>query len=488
MRLSGVLLPVSALPSDYGVGDFGKEAYKFIDISCEMGFKIWQILLLNPLGYGNSPYQPYSSFAGDDIYISPQLLSEDGLLDKDIEKIKISDKIDYENVRRFKGKLLKKAYKKFKEKKLYEKEDYKKFLNFEFVYNYAVFLTLKKQNNMQSWNTWPKDMKNWIKDKKLDLTKYEDDINYEIFVQYIFYTQWMNIKKYANKKGIKIMGDIPIYVGLDSLDVWENQKAFLLNRTGSPKFIAGVPPDYFSKTGQRWGNPIYDWDYIKEHNYDFWINRISYNAQLYDIIRIDHFRGFDTYWKINAKNKTAMKGEWVEAPGHELFTLISKKFKNLEIVAEDLGDLRKEVIKLRDDFNLKGMKIIQFTFDPNETNNDFEDRKNMIIYTGTHDNQTVMGFYNDKDENTKYEIKEYFKKHNYDTKDIHKGFLQMCMESIADYAIVPVQDIIGLDDKSRLNTPGTLGEHNWSFKLKDFDEYENNINYIKTLLKKTKRI
>jgi 4-alpha-glucanotransferase len=488
MRLSGVLLPVSALPSDYGVGDFGKEAYKFIDISCEMGFKIWQILPLNPLGYGNSPYQPYSSFAGDDIYISPQLLSEDGLLDKDIEKIKISDKIDYENVRRFKGKLLKKAYKKFKEKKLYEKEDYKKFLNFEFVYNYAVFLTLKKQNNMQSWNTWPKDMKNWIKDKKLDLTKYEDDINYEIFVQYIFYTQWMNIKKYANKKGIKIMGDIPIYVGLDSLDVWENQKAFLLNRTGSPKFIAGVPPDYFSKTGQRWGNPIYDWDYIKEHNYDFWINRISYNAQLYDIIRIDHFRGFDTYWKINAKNKTAMKGEWVEAPGHELFTLISKKFKNLEIVAEDLGDLRKEVIKLRDDFNLKGMKIIQFTFDPNETNNDFEDRKNMIIYTGTHDNQTVMGFYNDKDENTKYEIKEYFKKHNYDTKDIHKGFLQMCMESIADYAIVPVQDIIGLDDKSRLNTPGTLGEHNWSFKLKDFDEYENNINYIKTLLKKTKRI
>ena len=488
MRLSGVLLPVSALPSDYGVGDFGKEAYKFIDISCEMGFKIWQILPLNPLGYGNSPYQPYSSFAGDDIYISPQLLLEDGLLDKDIEKIKISDKIDYENVRRFKGKLLKKAYKKFKEKKLYEKEDYKKFLNFEFVYNYAVFLTLKKQNNMQSWNTWPKEMKNWIKDKKLDLTKYEDDINYEIFVQYIFYTQWMNIKKYANKKGIKIMGDIPIYVGLDSLDVWENQKAFLLNRTGSPKFIAGVPPDYFSKTGQRWGNPIYDWDYIKEHNYDFWINRISYNAQLYDIIRIDHFRGFDTYWKINAKNKTAMKGEWVEAPGHELFTLISKKFKNLEIVAEDLGDLRKEVIKLRDDFNLKGMKIIQFTFDPNETNNDFEDRKNMIIYTGTHDNQTVMGFYNDKDENTKYEIKEYFKKHNYDTKDIHKGFLQMCMESIADYAIVPVQDIIGLDDKSRLNTPGTLGEHNWSFKLKDFDEYENNINYINTLLKKTKRI
>ncbi len=488
MRLSGVLLPVSALPSNYGIGDFGKEAYKFIDISCEMGFKIWQILPLNPLGYGNSPYQPYSSFAGDDIYISPELLLEDDLLDKDIEKIKISDKIDYENVRKFKSKLLKKAYKKFKEKKLYEKEDYKKFLNFEFVYNYAVFLTLKKQNNMQSWNTWPKDMKNWIKDKKLDLTKYEDDINYEIFVQYIFYTQWMNIKKYANKKGIKIMGDIPIYVGLDSLDVWENQKAFLLNRTGSPKFIAGVPPDYFSKTGQRWGNPIYDWDYIKEHNYDFWINRISYNAQLYDIIRIDHFRGFDTYWKINAKNKTAMKGEWVEAPGHELFTVISKKFKNLEIVAEDLGDLRKEVIKLRDDFNLKGMKIIQFTFDPNETNNDFEDRKNMIIYTGTHDNQTVMGFYNDKDDNTKDEIKKYFKKHNYDTKDIHKGFLQMCMESIADYAIVPVQDIIGLDDKSRLNTPGTLGEHNWSFKLKDFDEYENNINYIKTLLKKTKRI
>lgn len=488
MRLSGILMSISSLPSDYGIGDFGKEAYDFVDISCAMGFKIWQLLPLNPLGYGNSPYQPYSSFAGEELYISPYLLYQDGLLKKLPEKIKQSNHIDYTRVRRYKDDILRKAYNNFKEKKLYKEQSYLEFLNFDFVYDYAVFMTFKKVNDMQCWNNWNLEMKNWIKDKKADLSKYEDDINYEIFIQYIFYTQWMKLKKYANDKGLKIMGDIPIYVGLDSLDVWQNQKSFMLNKNGNPKFIAGVPPDFFSKKGQRWGNPIYDWDYIQKNNFDFWIKRLDYNSKLYDIIRIDHFRGFDTYWKINARNKTAMKGQWVEAPGHQLFSLIQKKFPHLEIVAEDLGDLRKEVEELRDDFNLKGMKILQFVFEPNENNNNFKDRKNMIIYTGTHDNQTIEGFYKSKDKVEQRKIVDYFKKNHYDSKNISDCFVEMCLESIADYAILPVQDIIGLDDNYRMNTPGTLGDHNWTFKLTDFKALKDKTDYIHTLLEKTKRL
>jgi len=488
MRLSGILMSISSLPSDYGIGDFGKDAYEFVDISHDMGFKIWQLLPLNPLGYGNSPYQPYSSFAGEELYISPYLLYEDGLLDKLPDKIKQTNTIDYPKVRKYKGKILKEAYNNFKKKKLYEEKSYIDFLNFDFVYNYAVFMTFKKLNNLQCWNNWDLDMKNWIKDKKADLSKFKDDINYEIFIQYIFYTQWMKLKKYANNRGLKIMGDIPIYVGLDSLDVWQNQKSFMLNKNGNPKFIAGVPPDCFSKKGQRWGNPLYDWDYLQEHDFDFWIKRLDYSSKLYDILRIDHFRGFDTYWKINARNKTAIKGQWIEAPGYELFKLIQKKFPNLEIVAEDLGDLRKEGAKLRDDFNLKGMKILQFVFEPKETNNNFEDKKNLIIYTGTHDNQTVVGFYQSKDKNEQKEIIEYFQEHNYDTKDIASGFVQMCLESIADYAILPVQDIMGLDDNYRMNTPGTLGDHNWTFKLTDFEDFKKRTDYIHTLLEKTNRL
>ena len=488
MRLSGILMSISSLPSDYGIGDFGKEAYDFVDISCAMGFKIWQLLPLNPLGYGNSPYQPYSSFAGEELYISPYLLYQGGLLKKLPEKIKQSNHIDYTRVRRYKDDILRKAYNNFKEKKLYKEQSYLEFLNFDFVYDYAVFMTFKKVNDMQCWNNWNLEMKNWIKDKKADLSKYEDDINYEIFIQYIFYTQWMKLKKYANDKGLKIMGDIPIYVGLDSLDVWQNQKSFMLNKNGNPKFIAGVPPDFFSKKGQRWGNPIYDWDYIQKNNFDFWIKRLDYNSKLYDIIRIDHFRGFDTYWKINARNKTAMKGQWVEAPGHQLFSLIQKKFPHLEIVAEDLGDLRTEVEELRDDFNLKGMKILQFVFEPNENNNNFKDRKNMIIYTGTHDNQTIEGFYKSKDNVEQREIVDYFKKNHYDSKNISDCFVEMCLESIADYAILPVQDIIGLDDNYRMNTPGTLGDHNWTFKLTDFKALKDKTDYIHTLLEKTKRL
>ena len=483
MRTSGILLAISSLNSKYGVGDFGKEAYKFVDIIQKIGFTIWQLLPLNPLGYGNSPYQPYSSQAGDEIYISPDLLYEQGLLKKKPKTLENNDRVDYEKARKLKAEILKEAFKNFKKDK-----DYEEFIKFDFVYKYAVFLTLKKANNLNIWNKWDKEQKNWIIDKKLDLSKYNEGIEYEMFVQYIFYKQWTDLKKYANSKGIRIMGDIPFYVGLDSLDVWENQKSFLLNKNGNPKFIAGVPPDYFCKDGQRWGNPIYDWKYLKENDYDFWIKRIEYNAKLYDILRIDHFRAFDTYWQVNARNKTAKAGEWIEAPGYEVFDLIKKKFPKLEIVAEDLGGLRKEVLQLRDHYNLKGMKILLFSLDPNEGNNNFSDKKNMIIYTGTHDNQTAMGFFESQDQKTKDYIIKLFKEHNYDTQNIANGFLEMTFDSIADYAIVPVQDILGLDDSARMNTPSTLNNINWSFKLNSMEKLEEKTDYLHKLLKKTKRI
>lgn len=491
MRTAGILMPIFSLPSEYGIGDFGNSAYEFIDIINQMGFKIWQILPLNPMGEGNSPYKSYSSFAGDEIYISIDLLKEQGLIDMAFPTFDFASNsvVEYSKVRALKTVLLKNAFKNFYEKNLHESEDYISFSKTSFVYEYAVFITLKNKFYPMSWNKWPLSIRNWIKDKSYDLSEYEQDINYQIFLQYTFLKQWLDLKEYANAKGIKIMGDIPIYVSLDSLDVWKNQKAFLLNRYGSPKFIAGVPPDYFSKNGQLWGNPIYNWDYLDQNDYDFWIKRIQYSSDLYDIIRLDHFRGFDTYWKINARNKTAKKGEWVEAKGYELFTLVEKTFPDLEIIAEDLGHIRPEVIKLRDDFGLKGMKIMQFSsFVPPSEDLVVKDKKEMVIYTGTHDNQTIVGYYNSLTKEKQDYILQVFTEKGYDTVDLVTGFLQMCFYSIEEYAIVPVQDILGLDDASRTNTPGTVGPHNWSFRLDSLRYLREKIDYINKLLKSANRL
>ena len=468
MKKSGYLMPVASLPSDYGIGDFGPRAYEFIDIMVESGLSIWQILPLNPLGYGNSPYQPYSSLAGDDIYISLDKLIEMNLLSsEDIMKIEFNQNIiEYDNARINKNKYLKISFENFKKSNL--GDDFKNYLDKnEWVYKYAVFLTLKKHNNFKCWIEWPEEEKNWIKDMKFDLKPFEDEIAYEMYLQYIFYTQWINLRRYANQKGIQVMGDIPIYVGIDSLDVWDNQECFILDQDGNPTFVAGVPPDYFSETGQRWGNPIYDWEYIKRNNFDFWIERLKGNIDLFDIIRIDHFRAFDTYWKIPSSCDTAIEGEWVEAPGFDMFDALFKAVPNANIVVEDLGDLRPEVHTLRDHYNFKGMKIIQFTFDPNETNNDFVDRENMIIYTGTHDNQTIKGWFNSQSDDIQNQTTKFLKQKGF-TGNIEDAMIEYCFSNIANMAIVPVQDVIGLDDTGRLNTPGTVGSPNWEWKLDNF--------------------
>lgn len=475
MREAGILLPLSSLPSDYGIGDMGKYSYEFIDLLEKGGFRIWQILPLNPLGYGNSPYQPYSSFAGDEIYISLDELVHDGLLKKKPPKFrKNSDAIDYEKVREYKTPYIKEAFNNFKPDSGYEA-----FIKNDWVYLYGIFLTLKKKNGLKCWNEWEEEQKEWIKTKEFDISIYEAEIQYEIFVQYLFYKQWMKVKNYANEKGIQIMGDIPFYVGIDSLDVWSNQECFLLGADGKPEFIAGVPPDYFSATGQRWGNPIYDWDYLKEQDYQFWLDRISYNSKLFDIIRIDHFRAFDTYWKIPASCETAIEGEWLLAPGYEVFDRILENFPDVQIIAEDLGDLREEVHVLKNHYGLKGMKIVQFTFDPNENNNNFDDIENMVIYTGSHDNQTIKGWYQSQPKSIQEKIKKSLRKLGYTDRQISKRFVGLTLDSIAMMAVLPLQDVIDLDDRGRINTPGTLGSPNWEWKLIDFKKFERQIDFLR---------
>lgn len=486
MKKAGILLPLQSLNGENGIGDFGKAAFDFIDIIKKSGFDMWQILPLNPLGYGHSPYQPYSSFAGDEIYISLDLLYEDGLLEKKAEKIEQKERIDYNFVRKFKEKYLKIAYENFKKTKENQTKAYEDFLKFDFVYNYGVFITLKKENDLRSWNEWPDEMKNWIVDKKFDLTPYEDKINYEIFVQYIFYKQWMKLKAYANENNIKIVGDIPFYVGLDSLDVWENQQYFEITKDGNPKLIAGVPPDNFSATGQRWGNPIYNWEKIKEDDFSFWINRLAYNGKLYDIVRLDHFRAFDTYWVIDSKNETAIEGEWLFAPGYELFEKIKKDLKDVEFIAEDLGEIRPEVFELRDYFNLKGMVIIQTDIRATEKNYIYAP-ENSICYTGTHDNKTIMDWFEDLSEDEKENINKLFQKIGIRNENIYDNFFEFAMRCDSEYVIIPLQDILGLGKEARINTPATLDEKNWSYKFKSMEKLKEKEEFLKEIIEKNRK-
>lgn len=473
-------MPVASLPSLHGIGDFGPSSYEFVDFLKSSGFSIWQILPLNPLGYGNSPYQPYSSNAMDDLYISLELLHKDGLVQKAGSYNRFDSTIDYDEVRAYKQHFLRVAFKKFK-----KDEKYEEFIKLDWVYNYAVFLTFKKSNRLICWNDWPKFMKDWIVDKKMDLSPYESDIEFELFVQYTLFKQWNDLKNYANSKGIEIMGDMPIYVGIDSDDVWSNQNLFLLNKKGRPTFIAGVPPDCFSVTGQRWGNPLYDWPKHKANGFKFWINRLEYNSTLFDVIRIDHFRAFDTYWKIPESCPTAQKGRWIKAPGYALFDKLFEKLPDINIVVEDLGDLRKEVLELRDHYNFKGMRIVQFSFNPDGME---EDRENLIIYTGTHDNQTIRGWYNKQKKAEKIKIDNYLKDNGFDYENIGLNMVGYTLSSNAQIAIVPFMDVLNLTDKGRLNTPGTVGNPNWQYRLTRLNKLKDKTSLLKKMNKRFERI
>lgn len=482
MKETGLLMPLSALPSRTGIGDLGASAYHFIKLLEDTGVKIWQLLPMNPVGYGNSPYQPYSSCAGDELYISLDLLYEEGLLADPPRAFRETEKtVDYGEVRKFKEPFLKEAYEMFRKKDGSEKEDYQTFADQNWVREYGVFRALKKANAGVCWNEWKQEDKEWPEHRGRLAAEVEQEVQYQSFLQYLFYAQWMNVKQAANKSGIKVMGDVPFYVGLDSVDVWAGKENFLLDTKGHPLFIAGVPPDYFSATGQRWGNPIYDWEYMKKKEYQFWVERIGYSSELFDIVRIDHFRAFDTFWKVPASCPTAIEGEWIEAPGYEVIDILKEQIPNMNLVAEDLGDLRPEVLELKNYYHLKGMKILVFSIqtDGKYARDTFKDVEQMIIYTGTHDNDTLMQWYGQLTCAAQRKVRRFLKRQGIKQGSVKERLLSYALASKAEYAILPMQDILGLGAEGHMNTPGTVGSPNWEWRLPTFAEAELKMKHYK---------
>ena len=472
---SGVLAPITCLPGNHGIGDFGETAYEFVDILYENNYDVWQILPLNPSGFGNSPYQPFSAYAGDEIYISLNKLMELSLIDCVENCDNLTDISDYDSARLIKNKYLEIAFSNIDSNIKLSKEfnEFKKSVHW--LDNYAVFITLKKENENKCWVQWDLIYKNWT-ENKINFDHLNNKFEYQKFIQYIFFKQWFSLKKYANSKKISIMGDVPIYMGLDSADVWNNKKDYLLDNDGNPTCVAGVPPDYFSATGQRWGNPIYDWDYLKKDNFKFWVKRLNWNDALYDIIRIDHFRAFDTYWKINVNCDTAVDGVWCEALGYDLLDEIYNKIPNINIVVEDLGLLRDEVIQLKNHYKLSGMKVMQFELNPNTKIQNFNFDKNTIIYTGTHDNQTLVGWFNSLSIEQQNNLCDQY---SCDLDNCAINIINNCFELDVNIVIIPIQDILLLDDNARFNTPGIIGGPNWKWKLKSLEGLNRKFKLIK---------
>ena len=480
MRTNGILLALSSLPSKYGIGSFGDESYEFIDLLNVAGIKIWQLLPLNPTGFGNSPYQSSSGKAIDPIYVSLDDLYLKGYISRPRKFNPLATKVEYDKVRNLKNKYLQRAFKKQNDT---ETQEFKNFLKENsWCEAYAKFSVLTDKNNGEPWYNWKENEKQAYYNG-FNFKKFEKKILYYEWVQFILYKEFFDLVNYASKKNVKFMGDIPFYVGDNSSDVWASQDDFLLGEDGKPTFIAGCPPDFFSKTGQRWGNPIYDWEYMKSDNFTFWIERIKFAAKLFSYVRIDHFRAFDTYYEIPASCQTAEIGEWKNGYGSEILSMVQDLNLDSEIVAEDLGDLFPSVLVLRDKFNLKGMNIVEF----NITNPIFKVSQNQIIYTGTHDNDTIVGWYKSLTKEEKEQVKIILRMNGITQKKTNRKFIEFAFKNIADYAIIPLVDYLGLGSECRMNVPGTLGGNNWAFKLKDFKDFKKEIPYIQSIIKKYNR-
>lgn len=476
-RYSGVLAHPTSFPSPYGIGDFGKGAYAFIDFLAAAGQHLWQILPLVPItAYGNSPYQGYSVFAGEPLLISPQLLQEDSLLTwEDLQNIPAFDPthVDYDRVREYKFPLYRQAYARFLGCPQADglRAEYEEFCEkqADWLPDYCLFMAAREDQNYTAWTQWPEDLRNLTAESRASWTeKLQEGIGYHQFLQFIFYRQWHKLKSYANEKEIAIIGDIPIFVSPDSADMWANRSLFQVDEDGYPSCVAGVPPDYFSATGQKWGNPLYDWEAHRRDGYRWWIDRVRHQLDQVDYVRIDHFRGFEAYWEIDAKAENAIHGEWRKGPGAELFRAIQEALgEELPIFAEDLGIITPEVEKLRDDFGFPGMRILQFAFEggestflPHQINT-----RNCICYTGTHDNDTTVGWYQHTSEYARDKVRRYM---NTDASSVSWDFIRICLGTIARYAIFPVQDILKLGSEARMNTPG-IAEGNWAWRFRDGD-------------------
>ena len=468
-RLSGILVHPTSLPGKFGIGDLGPEAYRFVDFLQESGQHLWQTLPLGPTGGHNSPYQCFSSFAGQPLLISPELLKDEGLLtDADLSNVPhfSDEEVDFAAVGEYKEELFKKAFARFKE--LPEDNPLKSELalfckSAHWLDDYAMFMAIKKSKGGAHWLEWEKKYRKPTKSQKAVIER-EDEILYEKFLQWTFCRQWSQLKAYANERDILLIGDIPIFVSGDSADVWAEPRLFQVDSDGFPTVVAGVPPDYFSATGQLWGNPLYDWKYHKKTNYEWWMERFKTQFLLSDIVRIDHFRGLESYWEIPADSETALNGKWVDGPKDEFFEVLIKTFgEEPPIIAEDLGIITDDVRALRDKFGLPGMKILQFAFEDEDSNYlPYNQPYNCVCYTGTHDNDTTTGWYATASEKARDKVRRYM---NTDASQVSWDFIRTCFGSPARFAIIPVQDLFCQGSDCRMNTPGKA-DGNWAYRMK----------------------
>jgi len=470
-RSSGILLHPTSLPGKFGIGSLGKNALYFLDFLSKANQTIWQVLPMGHTGYGDSPYQCFSIFAGNPILIDIETLIDEGLLTEN--SLKETDhknhhetRVDYGHVIELKKTLLKKAYLHFTNDKSINKDLYNQFLvkKNDWLTEYALFVELKEHFNGMPWWEWPEKFR--YRDEsaiQFFTNKFLYEIGFHKFCQYIFFKQWAAVKKYANDLKISIIGDMPLYVAHDSADVWSNHELFQFDKNRNPLKVAGVPPDYFSSTGQLWGNPLYDWNVMQKNGFRWWTNRIKASFEMYDFVRIDHFRGFEAYWSVPFGDKTAQHGKWVDAPGTELFKTIKERLGELPVIAEDLGIITPEVENLRDNFGLPGMKILQFAFHSDEADGYLPHNytPNFIVYTGTHDNDTLAGWYKHLDHHIRKKLLEYL---DADDKTVIRKMIRLAWSSVAEIAVIPLQDLLELGSESRMNTPGTpSGNWQWRF-------------------------
>jgi 4-alpha-glucanotransferase len=470
-RSSGILLHPTSFPSRFGIGDLGLEAYKFIDFLAESAQQLWQILPLGPTGYGNSPYMSYSSMAGNSLLISPEKLHNQGLLtDEDFANLPEFpvDRVDYERVMQTKMPMLRKACDRFQSQA--SEVERKQFAGFceataGWLEDYALFMALHNTFGGTSWHTWEPEIAKAHPDAK---EKWRQQLSDEIYVQkylqFEFFRQWSELKQYANLHHIQIIGDIPIYVAHNSVDVWAHRGIFAIDEeTGEPALMAGVPPDYFSATGQLWGNPVYNWEKLQQDHFRWWVQRFIATLDYVDIVRIDHFRGFEAYWAVKQGETTAINGEWLKAPGEELFQALSDKLGKMPIMAEDLGTITPEVYALRDRFDIPGMKVLQFAFGGGSDNPylPFNYERNFVVYTGTHDNNTTLGWFNQLSEWEKENVLRYLG--CISSEGINWDLIRLAFSSVANQAIIPMQDLLNLGTEAQMNFP-SKPEGNWEWR------------------------
>jgi 4-alpha-glucanotransferase len=479
-RSSGILLHPTSLPGKFGIGDLGDEAYRFVDFLKASGQSLWQVLPLGPTGYGDSPYQCFSAFAGNTLLISPERLVREGLLmQEDIVSAPAfpDEQVDFGSVITFKNALLKVAFERFKQtadQSLRASFDHFSRQASSWLDDYALYRALKDAQGGKSWNEWEPELTRRdgaaLKSARAYL---HEQVEAQKFYQFLFFKQWGELKTYCHGRNVKLVGDIPIFVARDSSDVWMNPDEFKLDEAGNPLVVAGVPPDYFSATGQYWGNPIYNWDRMLADGFRWWIERVRATLEIFDIVRIDHFRGFVASWEIPGGDKTAERGAWVNVPGRELFTAIKDALGDLPIIAEDLGVITPDVEALRDDFGLPGMRILQFAFGGDTLNHDLPHNyiKNSVVYTGTHDNDTTVGWFTSvagagstrDSEQIERERQFCLNYLNTDGREIHWDFIRAVLSSVADTAIIPLQDLFGLDNDARMNLPNSTSG-NWAWR------------------------